>query len=135
MQHSFIKNHMIRKFFGLNLDFAGAATATLCALHCSFVPVLLSLGLMSNTQHNHFFDWTMMAIGLAIAGYILTKDYIFKHKNLLPITIAGIGFITLGVGIETHGELFILNVLGGILIVVSHFFNWKISHAKPLKTN
>ena len=126
---------MIRRFFGFNLDFAGAATATLCALHCSFVPILFSLGIMSNSHHNHFFDWTMMTIGLTIAGYILTKDYNSKHGKLLPITIAGIGFIILGIGIETHGELFFLNVLGGILIVISHFLNWRFSHPKQLNTN
>ncbi len=121
---------MINKFFGLNLDFAGAATAMLCAVHCALFPVLLSFGIISNTHHNHFFDWTLMSIGILIAGFILIKDFISNHKNILPITIAGLGFIILFTGIETHGEHFYLNVIGGFFIVGSHFLNWKITHTK-----
>lgn len=121
---------MINKFFGFNYDFAGAAAATLCALHCAIFPILLSFGIISNTTHNHTFDWVLMTIGILIAGYILIKDFSLTHKNILPITIAGVGFITLFTGIQTHGEFFYLNILGGLLIVSSHFYNWKLSHAK-----
>ena len=121
---------MISKFFGLNFDFAGAAAATLCAIHCAIFPVLLSFGIISNTHHNHTFDWILISIGIIIAGYILIKDFALNHKNFLPITVAGLGFITLFTGIQTHGELFYLNVLGGMLIVSSHFFNWRLSRAK-----
>jgi len=120
---------MISRFFSINFDFAGATAATLCALHCAIFPVLLSFGIVSNTTHNHTFDWILMSIGITIAGYILIKDF-FYHKNILPVAVAGIGFITLYTGIETHGALFYLNVIGGILIVSSHFLNWRLSHAK-----
>lgn len=121
---------MLSKFFSLNLDFAGATAATLCAIHCAAFPVLLSLGVISSTHHNHIFDWVLMTIGIVIAGYILVKDFSSKHKNILPLTIAGIGFITLFTGIETHGEHFYLNIIGGLLIVGAHFLNWKLSHRK-----
>lgn len=121
---------MISKFFSLNLDFAGAAAASLCAVHCAIFPVLLSFGIISNTNHNHTFDWILMSIGIVIAGYILVKDFTFNHKNILPLIIAGVGFITLFTGIETHGDRFYLNILGGLLIVASHFLNWKLSHNK-----
>lgn len=121
---------MISRFFSLNYDFAGAAAATLCALHCAAFPILLSFGLVSNSAHNHTFDWVLMSIGIVIAGYILVKDFYSIHKNILPIAIAGIGFITLFTGIETHGEYFYLNVMGGLLIVASHLLNWRLSHPK-----
>ena len=121
---------MNSKFFGLNLDFAGAAAASLCALHCAAFPILLSFGIVSNTSHNHTFDWILMSLGILIAGYILIKDYATTHRNLFPIAIASIGFITLFAGIETHGDHFYLNVIGGLLIVGSHFYNWKLSHSK-----
>lgn len=121
---------MISRFFSLNYDFAGAAAASLCALHCAAFPLLLSMGLVSNTAHNHTFDWVLMSLGIVIAGYILIKDFTTSHKNILPIIIAGIGFFTLFTGIETHGEHFYLNVIGGLLIVGSHFLNWKLSHSK-----
>ena len=121
---------MLNKFFSLNLDFAGAATATLCAVHCAVFPILLSFGIISSKHHNHYFDWTLMLMGILIAGYILVKDFSSNHKNIFPIVIAIIGFATLFTGIETHGEQFYLNILGGLLIVSSHFLNWKLSHSK-----
>ena len=121
---------MISRILSLNYDLAGATAATICALHCAIFPVLLSFGLVSSTAHNHTFDWVLMSIGIIIAGYVLVKDYAFSHKNLLPLSIAAIGFITLFTGIETHGEFFYLNVLGGLLIVGSHFLNWRLSHSK-----
>ena len=124
---------MINKFFGFNLDFAGAATATICAIHCAAFPILLSFGVISGTHHNHTFDWVFLSIGLLIAAYILVKDFTSSHRNFLPLIIAGLGFIFLYTGIETHGELFYLNVLGGLLIVCSHFYNWKLTHSKQLQ--
>jgi membrane-bound metal-dependent hydrolase YbcI (DUF457 family) len=121
---------MIRRFFSLNLDFAGAATAALCAVHCTLFPVLLSFGIISSNHHNHYFDWVLMSIGLLIAGFILVKDFTTNHRNILPLTIAGVGFITLFVGIETHGEQFHLNVIGGLLIVGSHILNWRMTHSR-----
>jgi len=70
------------------------------------------------------------SVGVLIAGYILVKDFTSNHRNILPIAIAGIGFITLFTGIETHGEHIYLNILGGLFIVGSHFLNWRISHSK-----
>ena len=119
---------MIRKFFGLNLDFAGAATASICALHCAAFPVLISLGIISGASHNHLFDLSLMFIGIVIAGIILIKDFTSIHRNILPIAIAGIGFIALFAGIESHGEQVYLNLIGGGLIVLSHYTNWRISN-------
>jgi len=121
---------MIEKFFGFNLDFAGAATAAVCALHCTAFPILLSLGLISSTHHSHMFDWIMMSVGIVIAGYILVKDYAFFHKNVTPLVTAVLGFVALFAGIETHGNYIFLNILGGLLIVASHFFNWRLNQSK-----
>lgn len=121
---------MINRFFGLNFDFAGAITASLCAVHCTIFPVLLSLGLTTNTVHNHSFDFMMMSIGVLIAGYSLVRDYIRKHKNALPLFVAIVGFVTLFIGIETHGDFFLLNIIGGLMIVGSHLLNWKLSHPR-----
>jgi len=123
---------MISRFFGFNFDFAGAITASLCAVHCTIFPVLLSLGLTSNSTHNHTFDFAMMSVGVLIAGYSLVRDYMKTHKNPQPLFLALAGFATLFIGIETHGELFILNIIGGIMIVGSHLLNWRLSHSKTI---
>lgn len=122
-------NFMLNRFFGLNFDFAGALTASVCAIHCTIFPILLSLGFTTNTTHSHIFDFTLMSIGVAIAGYVLVKDYRNTHKNSIPLLIAAIGFIVLFIGIESHGQFFLLNIVGGIMIVTSHLLNWKLSHS------
>lgn len=121
---------MISRFFGFNFDFAGAITASLCAVHCTVFPILLSLGLTTNTTHSHTFDFLMMSIGVLIAGYSLMRDYIKNHKNPMPLIIALAGFVTLFIGIETHGELFLLNIIGGLMIVGSHLLNWRLTHSR-----
>ena len=121
---------MINRFLGLNFDFAGALAAGLCAIHCTIFPILLSLGLTTNTTHSHTFDFVLMTIGVAIAGYVLVKDLVKNHKSFLPLVLAIAGFITLFIGIESHGDFPLLNIVGGLMIVSSHLMNWKFSHAR-----
>ncbi|MFT4533112.1 MAG: hypothetical protein ACJA1A_001343 [Saprospiraceae bacterium] len=123
---------MISRFFGFNFDFAGAITASLCAVHCTVFPILLSLGFTSTSTHNHTFDFAMMSVGVLIAGYSLVRDFMKTHKNPQPLLLALAGFITLFIGIETHGELFLLNIIGGLMIVGSHLLNWKLSQSKSM---
>lgn len=117
----------VKQFIGFNPDFIGSVAALVCAVHCMAFPVLLSIGLVSNASHNHAFDFVFLLVGLGIAGYVLAKDYL-KHRNVQPLVIAIIGFIVLYIGIESHGKYFLLNVLGGVMITVSHFINWRLSH-------
>ena len=123
---------MISRFFGLNFDFAGALAASICAIHCTIFPILLSLGLTTSNTHSHIFDFTLMAIGIAIAGYVLVKDYRNTHRSSFPLLIAAIGFIVLFIGIESHGQFFLLNIVGGLLIVMSHLLNWRLSHSPSI---
>ncbi len=119
----------MNKFLGLNLDFAGTLTAAICAVHCTVFPLFFSLGFTSTAHHSHTFDYWMMFIGVAIAGYVLVRDLVQVHRSYFPILIAIIGFILLFSGIESHGGLFFLNILGGCMIILSHLMNWKISHS------
>lgn len=125
---------MINRFLGLNFDFAGALAAGLCAIHCTIFPILLSLGLTTNTTHSHTFDFTLMTVGVAIAGYVLVKDLVKNHKNYMPLVLAIAGFITLFIGIESHGNFPFLNIIGGLMIVSSHLMNWKFSHAQEKRS-
>lgn len=135
MQQCFKNAVDMNRFFGLNFDFAGAVTAGICAVHCTILPALLSLGFTTSGAHSHTFDFLLMSIGVVIAGYVLVRDYMKIHANVLPIFIAIAGFITLFIGIETHGELFLLNIIGGLMIVSSHIVNWKLSHRPVLQAD
>ncbi len=116
---------MLKKLFGyrINFDFAGAFVAGLCAIHCSAVPILISLGVLGGLTHSHIIDWTLLIIGVLIAGYSLTKDYKF-HKKRGPLALVFLGFLFLTVGILSHHIVW-LNILGGIIIIVGHFLNYQ----------
>lgn len=119
---------MINRFFGLNFDFAGAFAAALCAVHCTIFPIMASLGFAGGAAHSHTFDFALLGIGVVIAGYILVKDALKTHGNYLPLLLAVSGFAVLLVGIESHGQYFYLNIIGGLMVVASHLLNWKLSH-------
>lgn len=104
-------------------DYMGMFTSILCAIHCSAVPVFMSLGLVSGAghSHNHFIDLTLALTGLVIALYTLVKDYNF-HKNIAPLAIASIGFVVL-FGSILYLENIALNILGGLSIAYAHYLN------------
>jgi len=118
----------IKRFIGFNPDFIGSLAALVCAVHCMVFPVLLSIGLVSSSSHNHAFDFIFMAAGIVIAAYVLVKDYL-KHKVFLPLAISTMGFFVLFVGVESHGSLFFLSVIGGVMVTAAHYHNWKLTHS------
>jgi len=117
----------IKKFIGFNADFMGSLVAMICAVHCMALPLMLSIGLVSSTHHNHAFDFIFMATGLLIAAFVLVKDFM-KHRDISPLLISILGFVVLFIGVESHGSLFFLSVTGGLLITFAHFKNWRLSH-------
>ena len=78
---------MIKSLFSINADTAGFFTSMLCAIHCSAVPVLISLGLLGSGTwlHNHMIDWVVIGFGVIIASYSLFGDFVRKHRNILPL--------------------------------------------------
>jgi hypothetical protein len=121
---------MFRRFFQLHADSAGFFASLLCAIHCSALPILISLGLMGSGSwlHNHLFDWIIIGFGFIVAGYAIVGDYLKKHKNIKPLLMAVTGFVFLLVGmIDHHGWMLIFSVTGGIMVASSHVLNWKYS--------
>ncbi|HRO09198.1 MAG TPA: MerC domain-containing protein [Saprospiraceae bacterium] len=110
-------------------DFAGMFTSLLCAVHCSAVPVLISMGALGSSTwlHNHAFDWVVIGIGIIIAGYSLVGAYFRKHRNIRPLLLASAGFVLLLIGMaEHHGWMLIFSVLGGITVAYAHLQNHKL---------
>lgn len=114
-------------FQKLRADYLGMFASLLCAVHCSALPLFISLGFVSGAghSHNHTFDIFLAVSGLFIAGYALVKDYTY-HKSALPLTIAIIGFAILFVGILVL-EIAIINVIGGLMIAFAHVINLRLS--------
>ncbi len=131
----------MKSIFNLNPDTAGFFTSMLCAIHCSAVPVMISMGLLSTSTwlHNHLIDWVVIGTGIVIATYSLLGDFIKKHRNFTPLALAMLGFIFLFTGmIEHHGWMLLFSVAGGLLVATAHLFNHRLgrlSFAKKLSNN
>lgn len=129
---------MIKSLFNINADSAGFFTSLLCAIHCSAVPVLVSMGLLSSSTwlHNHAIDWLVIGLGIVIASYSLVGDFIRKHRSLLPVSLAGMGFAFLLLGmIEHHGWMLVFSVTGGLMVATSHIINHKLGRVILLKNS
>lgn len=123
-------------FLQRNPDFAGMFTSLLCAIHCSAVPVLISMGMLSTSTwlHNHAFDWVVIGIGVVIASYSLVGGFFKKHKNIRPLLLAVLGFVFLLVGmIEHHGWMLLFSVFGGLLVATSHLYNHRLGSIRTCK--
>lgn len=123
--------NMIAKTIGLLTslkgDHMGMFTSILCALHCSAVPVFVSLGLVSGAghAHNHYVDLFLATTGLVIALYTLVKDYML-HRSSFPIMLALGGFLILFTSI-LYFENTAMNIMGGLLVAAAHFLNLRVS--------
>ncbi len=126
----------MKSLFKINADIAGFFTSMLCAIHCSAIPVFISLGLLSSSHwlHDHMVDWIVIGSGILIAGYSLVGDYIRGHRELKPLIIASIGFGFLFLGmIEHHGWMLMFSVLGGLMVAWAHILNMSLGRVCSVK--
>ncbi len=101
----------------------------LCAIHCAFVPLLLTalplLGL--SFLANPWVEWSMIGFALMIGVYAIGSSYWFTHRKVLPIALMAAGFLTIIAGhlFITDWHEAIIVPIGGLLIATAHFFNFK----------
>ena len=121
----------MEKFFKIkNLDFLGFLASALCAVHCTVVPLVFSIGLidLGDLHHNHLFDVLIVGAGMVIASSSIIKDY-FKNRIKAPLflCLVGIGALVMGLfGHESSHQF--SSILGGLALAFSHLLNWKLNH-------
>lgn len=128
----------MRSFFKLSPDAAGFFASMLCAIHCSAIPILISMGLLSSSTwlHNHMIDWVVIFSGIIIASYSLVGDFFKKHKNYTPMLIATVGFTFLVIGmIDHHGWMLIISVIGGLMVATAHVINHRLGSVCIVKSH
>lgn len=116
---SYIKN---------NIDLLGMAGSILCAIHCSALPILLAMGSLSSVAwlDSHWVEYLFLGSALILAGWSLVGSY-SHHGKPWAIALAIIGFIVFFIGFAEHNHTEIgLTTLGGVLIALSHFVNWRM---------
>lgn len=124
----------IKHLFNNHGDLLGFAGSTLCALHCSALPILLAMGMLSGFEwmESHWVEYAFFISAIGIAGYTILKSYLV-HRKPLALMVACTGFILFLIGIVQHNHAEIgLTTLGGVLIAVAHVINWRIQQSNKL---
>ena len=114
----------------MDLDKLGICTSTVCALHCLITPFLIFLFPFAGLA---FLEWEGFEIGILVLSFFLAitslvVSYFRKHKNAMPMVLAGIGFIlfTLGKVISLEAVEIMLSVIGGSFVAIAHYGNIKL---------
>ncbi|WP_183566539.1 MerC domain-containing protein [Mucilaginibacter sp. SP1R1] len=111
------------------LDSIGITASTLCAIHCALVPVLftslplLGLGFLANA----WVEWGMIVLALMIGTYAIGLSHLRIHHRVLPLIllVSGFAIIMLGHAFAKDRAEGVIVPVGGLLIAVAHFVNYK----------
>ncbi|WP_268036793.1 MerC domain-containing protein [Algoriphagus sp. PAP.12] len=120
---------MKNTFIGAHLDFIGFSASLACAIHCAFLPFVIStlpflgLGFLANP----YIEYAVVLSSLFLALYALSHGYIRHHQKMLPILIVSLGFLIISIGLLWAPESLesVITPLGAIVIAWGHFLNWK----------
>ncbi len=131
---------MKSQFLSFNLDLWGFVASMLCALHCTALPIMLtvsSLGVLSFLD-NIWVEIIMIGIALVVATTSLLNGFWRHHHRSRAMVLASMGFMMIGLGLVWEGIWWeaALSGFGGILVAVSHFINWRlIRSARPTEAS
>ncbi len=111
------------------IDRTGSVASATCAAHClllSAAPALLSL-LGLEFLRNEALEWGLFAVALSVAALAAGLGYRVHHNLwVLGSFATGIAVLVagrLGEALELYEGAGLLAILGGVLLVVSHFRN------------
>ena len=114
----------------INWDALGIATSIACAIHCAWLPIIVSslpiFGI--NIIHNLFFEWGMIALAFVVGSYSLFHGYIKHHRTSTPLMIFTAGFIFLVLKQFFAGYEYLFLAIAVILIISAHFYNYRLCH-------
>jgi hypothetical protein len=113
----------------INLDMLGISASVLCAVHCSLLPVLLTVGALGGLSwlRHPLVEVVFIMLSLLLAFFSLLPSWRKAHGRLEPILLMLAGFACivlsrlLGEGLEPA-----LMTIGGLTIAAAHLLNWRL---------
>ncbi len=128
----------------VNLDKIGISASVLCAIHCAFLPILITmlplLGIGFLLK-----GWTeslMIILSILIAGVSIGSSYKI-HQKCLPLVLLMIGLVLILVAhlfLPENLEHIVLPA-GGLTVATAHYFNWSyagkcsVNHTDTVSVN
>lgn len=114
----------------LYLDKIGITASVICAIHCAFLPVLITvlplagIGFMAKSRTESL----MILLSILIAGVSLGSSYKL-HQKYLPLILLLIGIVLIAIAHlflpEKPGHF--VTPVGGLTVAAAHYFNWGFS--------
>lgn len=116
----------------IKIEKIGFYVSLLCAIHCIATPLLVTLlpYVGGHLLQNHTWELWFILGSVVLAGAILWGDY-KKHQYRLPLTLLLASLSVKALEVLWLGEAFefITGALGGLLIALAYYFNWKYKAA------
>ncbi|MFN8242501.1 MAG: MerC domain-containing protein [Ferruginibacter sp.] len=114
----------------MNWDMMGIATSIACAIHCAFLPVIMtSLPVFGiNIIHNAWFEWGMIGLAFVVGIYSLYHGFSRHHHSYSPFLIFSGGFVFLILKQVFHQHEMILLIPAVIMIISAHYYNFRLCH-------
>lgn len=108
----------------------GIATSIACAIHCAFLPVIMtSLPVFGiNIIHNAWFEWGMIGLAFVVGIYSLYHGFSRHHHSYSPFLIFSGGFVFLILKQVFHQHEMILLIPAVIMIISAHYYNFRLCH-------
>ncbi|WP_158827401.1 MerC domain-containing protein [Mucilaginibacter lacusdianchii] len=122
---------MLSKKLSVRLDKAGMGISFLCAIHCALLPVCLAilpvLGLEFLASPRLEISIIILSVLIGVSSLSLSW---YKHRSFLPFVIMAFGFLSIFSGHFwlTNTKEWLWLGLGGTLVALAHYQNWKIGH-------
>ena len=123
---------MQKRFFTYaHTDLIGFSTSMLCAVHCAFLPILLTVSTLGGLEwlSSPVLEVGFIIASIAIATFALGRNF-RKHKHIrLAIQVVAVGFTLVLISrFMPHGNAHhILSAIGGITIAGGHILNWRLA--------
>lgn len=120
----------MKNYFTLNLDLVGFYASLLCAIHCTVVPLLLTISTWSGLQllSDPSIEIMLLCLSTLLALASILPSYTRVHRKLNAMVLVTIGFILIGLGrleVEKVWEMFSTSV-GAAFVASAHIINWRL---------
>ena len=119
----------------LNLDKIGFTTSFLCAVHCMFMPIIITFlpYIGFSFLASEIFEWIILITSCVLGISSICMGYKL-HKNNKIAVMLSIGLILLFLGRYAHENNWGINgvlllVGGGFTVALSHYFNNKLCNS------
>ena len=121
---------MTRKLRELNADALGMGVSFLCAAHCMLIPALMAASAYGGMVwlENHTLELVFIIASVAIASWSLIQSYLNRHRKITPLLVVLAGFLLIIIGqqFNSGAQEHLITGIGGLVIAVAHFLNWKL---------